>query len=668
MAKPDDLNPSKNDSWQDNQALEERQMAEKYLAKSGGSSLQDLAEQVSRDISPIMKAILDQNGLADDGTPLAEILTNDPKAMKSFEKMMKGKSVESLMKTHIDSLTDMVTTMQIDPDITRDSIDNYDFIHERVKPVVLRRAGNSIPARMIKQYRFHQLTEFAKNSDGKRPGFKLVFSDSDYKPTKAEQKTLRKFEEVFANKFFFVPNENKPNLGKWLSYAFSDFFDMDKIAIEVVRTTASTNKKANYKGEPLGLMLVDAGSIMHVVPKQKGAQLDQWRWDRHDFEGKLEEAGIEFEYVDDYRYLQVDRNGVRQMAYTEANMILSHAFGSSDMNEQFQGFSIIEQSLQIIRYIIDSIIYNYTRRSSGTMPKGMINVVGATEDGFSRQEMETFRKIIWGIASGRKDKWKYPVLGTPKGVKTEFIKFHESSREMEDFTWLSTLFSVMCSLAGMDPENIAMASQKNVIGKSSMFGRSEEEGANYRSQDEGLRFYLTYTAGIINGSGIIEQLTGLEGVVWEFVGLDVEDETKKRALEKSALETSASINDLLTAQDKETKELIFGGENIFDIPGIGNTTVIQLILQALQAKAQEEMGDQFGFFGGEDGGAEPPPFEPQMPNAAEPDEAGKPEIPGAPKPAAKPKKEVEAPDRSKASDAAPIKKSIPHVMIRVVHD
>jgi len=80
------------------------------------------------------------------------------------------------------------------------------------------------------------------------------------------------------------------------------------------------------------------------------------------------------------------------------------------------------------------------------------------------------------------------------------------------------------------------------------------------------------------------------------------------------------------------------------------------------------MGDQFGFFGGEDGGAEPPPFEPQMPNAAEPDEAGKPEIPGAPKPAAKPKKEVEAPDRSKASDAAPIKKSIPHVMIRVVHD
>jgi len=298
----------------------------------------------------------------------------------------------------------------------------------------------------------------------------------------------------------------------------------------------------------------------------------------------------------------------------------------------------------------------------------MINVVGATEDGFSRQEMETFRKIIWGIASGRKDKWKYPVLGTPKGVKTEFIKFHESSREMEDFTWLSTLFSVMCSLAGMDPENIAMASQKNVIGKSSMFGRSEEEGANYRSQDEGLRFYLTYTAGIINGSGIIEQLTGLEGVVWEFVGLDVEDETKKRALEKSALETSASINDLLTAQDKETKELIFGGENIFDIPGIGNTTVIQLILQALQAKAQKEMGDQFGFFGGEDGGAEPPPFEPQMPNAAEPDEAGKPEIPGAPKPAAKPKKEVEAPDRSKASDAAPIKKSIPHVMIRVVHD
>ena len=614
--------------WTDNQAVD------KLLKATAGENgeQQQLIESVSQNVMPIVKSFLEANA---DVSELDEILANDPEAMAEFENMMKGKQVNKRMRDEITNLASMITTMQIDPDMLRDSVDRYDFPHERIKPQLLRRAGNSAAARMIKQYRYHQLEEFAQVSDGKRPGFKLVFIDAERKATKKEQDTIAEWENIFARQFFFVPNENKPNMGKFLRYAFQDFFDLDKIAIETVRTQASTNKTKNYRGTPLGLALQDSGTIFHVLPRMEQANtgVDLYRWDRAGFSQKLEEAGVAFEYEDEIRYLQVDRHGQRRAGYTDENMILSHAFGTTDLTEQFQGYSIVEQSLEILRYIIDSIIYNYTRRSTGTMPKGMITIEGATEDGFSRQEMELFRKLIWGIASGRKDKWKYPVLGTPKGVKPTFTRFHESSKEMEDFLWVSTLFSILCSFAGMDPENISLASQKNTLGKQRLFDKKAEEGAEFRSQDEGLRFFLNYMSGILNRAEFVEELTGLEGIEWRWLGLDVEDEVKKRELDKTALETTSSINDLLVAQDKDEYELMMGDVNLYDIPAIGNPTILQLILQALQAKAGE--GDMMGGAEGFDEDEQPDYLGGE--NFAEPKEQGSPSAPAKPPEKSEPK-------------------------------
>lgn len=579
-----DKNESDSTNWQDDPS------AEKLIKAVAGDdkTLQELGAKVSHDIMPIMKAILEAN--EPDIAALNDAIANDPEAKKSYENMMKGKKASMVMNNEIKNLASMVTTMTIDPDYLRESVDNYDFPRERVYYRLLRRAGNATANRLIKTFRFNQLQEFAQVSDGKRPGFQLAFTDTERKATKKEQATISKFEEVFAKEFFFVPNEPQPNFSKFLRFMYQDFYDLDKIAIERVRTTGSTDSKRNFRGSPLGFSLVDSGSIYHVVPKLRESHtgVDAYRWDRDDYQNTLDNAGVEYNYRDEYRYIQVDRHNRRVAAYTEENMILSHAYGSTDMMDQFLGHSIVEQALEVVRYIVDSIIYNYTRRSTGTMPKGMIHVEGATEDSFSRQEMETLRKLIWGIASGRKDKWKYPVFGTPKGTKANFIRFHESSREMEDFLWISTLFSILCSLAGMSPENISLASQKNTLGKQKLFDKKEEEGAETRSNDEGLRFFLSYVAGIFNRSDVVSELTGIEGLEWKFRGLDVTDEGKKLELDKKALETSSSVNDLLIAQDKKAFELMIGDVNLYDLPGIGNPTIMSAITQALQAQGGDE--------------------------------------------------------------------------------
>ncbi len=610
---------------------------EEFLAATDEDQAATVGSEVSQTAMPIAKAILAAN--MDDALLLAEEIRKNPESRVEYEKLMKSGSAGPVVRKQTKNLADMVLSMMIDPEIQRDTVENYSFPHQRVMPVLLRRAGASVAPQMIKTYRYHQLAEFAQVSDGKNAGFNLVFTDKDRKATKKEQATIANFEQVFAKRFFWVPNEAKPNLSKFLRYAYQDFFDLDKVAIEIVRTRGSLNEQFNFRGSPLGWQLVDGATIHHVLPKfdRVKSGMDDWRWDRKDYKSILKTAGLlDKEYIDEARYIQVDRHQERKASYTEEMMILSHAFGTTDVQEQHQGYSIIEKSLEILRYIVDSIIYNYTRRSTGTMPKGMIVIEGATEDGFSREEMELFRKLIWGIASGRKDHWKYPVLGTPKGVKPEFIRFHESSKEMEDFLWVSTLFSILCSFAGMDPENISLASQKNTLGKQKLFSKTEEEGVQYRSQDEGLRFFLNYIKEIINCSEVVEELTGIDGIQWDWTGLDVEDEVKKKDLQLKGLETTESLNDLLVAADKKEVKLMAGDVNIYDLPGAANPQFLQLITAALQAKQQEDMG----MFPGEENGGPGPDYiggeefpNPDAGNGLKPGQpAAKPSANGKPKP------------------------------------
>lgn len=542
-----------------------------------------IQDEVKQNFVSQAKTILDES--RKDGT-LKEIdeMLKDPEVRKSYD--------EFVMKSMADdkAVIDQLISMTFDVEVGRNSIDGYDFPHDKTSYKQLRRAGRSMPAQLIKSYRHNQLIEFSKISDGKNPGFNITYLDKGKKLTKKEKKICREAERTVANGFFFIPNNETPSMSSFLFYAYNDVFDLDTIAVEVVREGASFNNKFKNRGKPAGLCIVDAGLVYPVIPKV--AELEQYSnfldfyqpQKQRDLQEQL--LGYKTYFQDEYRYGMVDKNMRLAALFSPEKMIYNHFYGTSDVEQQFKGYSVAERALEILRYIIDSVTYNVTRRSAKSMPKGMIAVVGATEDGFSKQEMALFRKLIWGISSGKKDKWKYPVVGLPKGVDPKFIRFHESSREMEDFLWMSTLFSWMCTFEGLDPEDINISSNKNSLGKQKLFDKKEEEGAMVRSQDPGLRRFLSQFADTFNNWGVFEELTGIEGVGLVWNGLDVEDQTKKLEIDKKRLETTCSINDLLVESDKEPHELKVGDINIFDIPGIGNQQLLQLVSNALMQQGQ----------------------------------------------------------------------------------
>ena len=547
----------------------------------------DLLSNVRADIAQNLKTFLSEAQSTGFVEEIDRMIAEDPEMEKSYKTFMKGLDKKG------QTLGNQMMSMMIDPDYQVNSVENYAFPHERVSPEMLRRAGNSIPGHLIKNHRTQQFAEFGNISDGKRPGFQLVLTDDEKTPSATEKKKLVEAEKAFLNNLFYIPNDPKPNLQKFINYAYNDYFDLDKIAFAIVRTRASANKRKGYRGIPIALQLLDAGTIYHIVPRNLGQpNYDQHRWDTAGMRTAMDDAGLMPTFHDDYRYIQVDRYGQRRAIFKESEMVLSHAFGTSDVKEQFMGYGIVEKSMKVLRYIMDSIIYNYTRRSTQTMPKGMISLTGATEDGFSREEMALFRKMIWAISSGKKNQWKYPVIGLPKQADAKFVKFHESSKEMEDFMWWSTLMSIFCTYAGLSPEDINMASNKNTVGKQRLFDKKEEEGGMVRSQDMGLRFFLNHVESIINSAKIAEEITGMEGVKFQFAGLDVQDEIKKIELNHKQLQTDSSINDILAKQDKEPFEYMLGDVNLFDIPAIQNPQVQQSIMEVYRQSMMEQGQEQ----------------------------------------------------------------------------
>lgn len=513
----------------------------------------------------------------------------NPEMQKAYNKYLEEKLTSN------QSVMNALMSIMYDIDVSYNSIENYDFPQNLYDYRILRRGGQSLPAKLIKSYRYNQIPEFARVSDGKNPGINITALDRQRNLTSKEKKICSDVENMIVKEFFFVPNEETASFGTFLWYCYNDIFDLGKVAIEIVRERASFNNKFNNRGKPAALCVVDAGIIYPIIPKHEPKTSQLYQPTR---QSELRNYGIKPYFRDQYRYGMVDRMFRLVALYKPERMIFKHFFGTTDIEHQFKGCSVVERAIDVMRYIVDSMNYNVTRRSSNTMPKGMIVVEGGTDNGFSKEEMILFRKLIWGIASGQNDKWKYPVVGTPKGVRAEFVKFHESSREMEDFLWMSTLFSFMCTFEGLSPEVINMASNKNTVGKQKLFDKREEEGAMLRSQDPGLRRFLNEIADTLNSSGIFEELTGIEGVGLVWSGLDVEDEQKKINIDEGRLKTTCSVNDLLIEKDKPKQKLELGGVNIFDIPALGNPQVLQLISNVLmlnqQSAAQQEteMGEE----------------------------------------------------------------------------
>jgi|GEM_PF-2402995 len=511
-----------------------------------------------------------------------EELDNNPEFQKSWKEYLASEKGSNGLQATNEALTNDLMSVLLQDELGYRSDQEYTWQEDDLWGMtddVLRRAGQTEGPRLIKNLRRLQLAEFGQVETPEGPGIKLKHVDPDEKVPQSEKKEMMKWARVIAEKLCYVGHCVQPNFAQFLGNWYEDFFDLDKVAVEIRR---------DRSGRPLGLHLIDPSLVKPIIPRKKRL----WeRWDQEEYDSDMKEAGKDEGYEDDYRFLLV-KDGKRLAKFRKDRMYVATFFTTTYIKRAYRGMGIMEQGIRIVTHIVNAMVLNASRLTRNRAPFGILVMEGGAN--VDRATLEMFKKLLWAQTTGAVNRWRIPVIGLPKGDKAQWIPFHQASKEMEYYQWMSLLFTILCQLSGTDPTELALASNKEAIGRRPMF----EQGPNTiirSSKDKGLRTFLYAVARAINNTGVIQEITGHPEWVLEFTGLDVRDEKAMAELHQSELGSIKSMNQLLSENDLETID-----EDWADVPGIGNPQ----ILQAWTQSKQMEMGQQMGGFGGQMPGAE----------------------------------------------------------------
>lgn len=512
-------------------------------------------------------------------------MDNDPNFQKAFKEYDTKKKQQGLSDQEI--VQAQLINLMVDDDVFQMSSGEHKYYDEDMlfSSAILRQAGMSPAARVIKQHRRLQLLEFGRFSANKETtGFRLVHKDPDYQPTKNEADDMKKWGDIIANKFFFLNGSTKPNLGEVLGAAYEDFFDLGRMAF------FNWRKK---NGNPLGMILLDSALVKPIVPKRFwGMQ----RYDQDDWKVLSNESGIKDAndfYADDYRFLLINKYQTRIAKFTEKELNVYYFFKRSATADLFRGNGIIFQAISLLTNIINAIEWNASQATNNRIPQGMIALEGGAN--VNPIQVEKFKKLLWAQSQGPSNRWRVPIIALPEKNQIQWINFKDSSnKDMMFFEWIGLLYTMFCRLSGTDPEEVSMASNRGTMeGKGALFQQGSE-GVTRRSKDTGLRTFLTTFSEYVNDSGIIRQLTGMPEWIGTFSGLDAKDESLQADLRKKLLETTATVNELLSQDGKKKFKFEIGGINPFDVPGVMNQQIFQLVQLKMQQGIQQEMGGQPG--------------------------------------------------------------------------
>ena len=510
---------------------------------------------------------------------IIEKVEKDPNYARWYETFQNN---EKLIGSLNESLLNFVYMDEHIPGEVQDS--EYAYINNQfqipLQSRLLRNAGKTEGARLIKNTRRLQFTEYARAStELSMSGLALRFADRDYKPSAIEKANLKEFNYKFCKQFFFPPFERKANFIKFLGVAYEDFFDLDDITFEIRRSVS---------GVPLGFHLTDPTIVHHVIPKktEQGPNgYDNWMVDNMDMETQefkpSQKTILDNMREDKIRYVMIKDNK-RIAKFTERMIIKSHFFRTSAYHESRRGSSIVEQGIRALSGIMKAITYNSANFDNNRTPAGVFTFQGGI---INRVAAEQFKKVLYAYLSGAQNRWRLPVLGLPEKGDAKFIPFNENSRDMEFHLWITLLFTILCQLSGTNPEEISMSSQQSAMAGKKLFDE-KPDGILQVSKDKGLHTFLRYFEGLVNQSDVLKEMTNYRIEAY-FRGLEVEDERIKIDVLNSKLKSSASYNDIIEAEGGEAQSLNIGGFNVYDIKGPEAPMVTKAIDHKMQMEKEE---------------------------------------------------------------------------------
>lgn len=519
---------------------------------------------------------------------LLERMDKDPEMKKKLAEMEMELSANKNLATEVLSLMfndEAGYLWGADPD--------FRYIDLEQEPIfrydLLRRAGDTEAARLIKNHRSLQLMDFAKPSSSKlttQAGFTLVFQDPNYQPKKEEKQKLDQYALLLTQSFFYPPFSDEPNFANFLKVCYEDWFDLDDISIEIRRTRDNS---------PLGLHLCDPQYIKPIIYPIK----DYHRYDRDSYEKFMEDPMIDpqrdskfkDEQGEPYKYI-FEKKKQRYAKFTGDRMIKAHFFVSSDFKRTRRGRSIVAQGVRVLTYILNALSMNSSNFTLNRTPQGILALTGGS---VSPVQLEKIRKLFYAYSTGAANHNRIPLMSTPDKGDVKWVNIRNNNREMEYHLWMSLLFSLWAQLSGTDPEEVSLASNKQTMQKGGL-AKMNEERIFTESKDNGLRMFLKHIENAMNrldssAKNVWQQITELP-VMARFTGLEQKNEKLQADLDQKRLATDTSINDLLESQDKERQDIQFAGYNICDIRGLAMPQLFTALNTLQQAQQQKEQAEQ----------------------------------------------------------------------------
>lgn len=457
---------------------------------------------------------------------------------------------------------------------------------------ILRRAGATEAGRLIKNKRRLDLAQYARipRKDEVQRGVVFEFNNPDYQPSKEERAKLREWERRLATNFFFAANDTYPNFARFIGNAYEDWFDLDDITLRIIRDNLGT---------PISMQLEDPMIWKPVIKKRRAPiaflqddPLEAWL---KDYETMLvgDKKALEIEEPD---YLMI-HNERRYAAATRETVRKNHFFTRSDFRLAQRGFSVVEQGLNIVTYIINALKMNASNFTNNRVPPGFVAFTGGGVGGL---QLEKLKKTMYAHMTGAGNANRFPMIGL-KGEKgdAKWVGIRNNSREMEYHLWMTLLFSIWCQLSGTDPRELSLGAHSDAVKSSSLTSESTD-GIIKESKDIGAKTFLTHFEDSLNtpgksGQNVFQELTGLD-IKLRFEGFQILDKKLKYEIRSKSLESDTSLNEILAEEDKEKYSLVVGGIDLFEVPALNNPTIkagLQTLIQqnvqqeAMQAQAQQ---------------------------------------------------------------------------------
>lgn len=307
----------------------------------------------------------------------------------------------------------------------------------------------------IHQTRLSQVRNFCQiQHDPREAGLYIRLRDKDKKPSAKDKIRMRDMEDWLINTGSTKALE-RDNFETALTKIVDDSMCLDQVAIEIVR---------NQKGEPADWYAMDGATIRIAdvppySPHEKG-------------NGKPRIA-----YVQVYNETIVTDFTIEELCFGVRNP-------RSDIRVQGYGLPEGEMAANIITSLLHSQAYNAKFFTSGSTPKGLLNLPGLPD-----KKLRAFQRQWHMVASGILNAWRTPFLNAQD---IQYVDLHSSNRDMEFSEWMNFLIKIFCAICKFDPAEINFI-YGNTGQKGAMF-QSPVEQRIKESKDRGLRPILRAVA------------------------------------------------------------------------------------------------------------------------------------------------------------------------------